>query len=162
MNEVLGHFQHDADSQLPPDVLSDVVSLFAERDQQRTIHEPIRRNPWNGNPEAVSTPLVIRNEAVTHLPMEPQIPRASTVLPPPAPSQAAPPPPPAEQEPSISCPICLESIDEIKAANKKLCSTVCGHVFCMNCLEQFVKHKKQCPTCRKKLSKKQYHPIFLS
>lgn len=56
-----------------------------------------------------------------------------------------------------SCPICLES----KTAVIEIMSTTCGHVFCGNCIRSAVKIHKKCPTCRKKLTLKQFHRIFL-
>ncbi|XP_038209066.1 GATA zinc finger domain-containing protein 14-like [Zerene cesonia] len=40
-------------------------------------------------------------------------------------------------------------------------STLCGHVFCENCLEKTLKYHKQCPTCRKQLRSPYYHKIFI-
>lgn len=56
-----------------------------------------------------------------------------------------------------SCPICLEA----KTAVNEIMSTTCGHVFCGNCIRSAVKIHKKCPTCRKKLTAKQFHKIFL-
>lgn len=39
-------------------------------------------------------------------------------------------------------------------------STVCGHIFCKDCIQIVIKTSKNCPKCRRKLSQKQYHPIF--
>ena len=40
-------------------------------------------------------------------------------------------------------------------------STTCGHVFCDKCIRSAVQLQRRCPTCRKKLSLKQLHAIFL-
>ncbi|KAL7635424.1 UNVERIFIED_CONTAM: hypothetical protein RMT77_014493 [Armadillidium vulgare] len=61
----------------------------------------------------------------------------------------------------LSCPICFESFQDIKSAGRSLSSTVCGHIFCTACLEASLKQTKQCPTCRKRLRKKQYHPLYI-
>ena len=61
----------------------------------------------------------------------------------------------------ISCPICLDSLAELKAGNSQLVSTTCGHLFCEPCLQDSVKRTKQCPTCRKKLTKRQFHRVYL-
>ena len=71
------------------------------------------------------------------------------------------PPSPEEPEPTFSCIICLDSVKTIQSSSRHLCSTVCGHVFCSACLDASLKRKKECPMCRKKLGKKQYHPLFL-
>ena len=62
----------------------------------------------------------------------------------------------------LSCPICLDTADQIKESGRQLMSTVCGHIYCGPCLLEFFKvHKNCCPMCRKKLTHKQYHPLFV-
>lgn len=56
-----------------------------------------------------------------------------------------------------TCPICLES----KTAVPEIMSTTCGHIFCGTCIRSAVRIHKKCPTCRKKLTAKQFHKIFL-
>lgn len=82
---------------------------------------------------------------------------ASTSAPVPPPRQPSPPP----RAGSLSCPICLDTLGSIQAQRRNLVSTVCGHIFCSHCLEESLKARKECPTCRKKLTKKQYHPIYI-
>lgn len=72
-----------------------------------------------------------------------------------------PPSPPPREQPIISCLVCLDSAGTITETGRTLCSTVCGHLFCSTCMEEVVKRKKQCPVCRKKVTKKQYHPLFI-
>ncbi|XP_033122496.1 E3 ubiquitin-protein ligase RNF4-like [Anneissia japonica] len=60
----------------------------------------------------------------------------------------------------IVCPICMESERQIKR-RRQLVSTVCGHIFCNSCITNAVKTQHKCPTCRKKLTLKQFHQIFL-
>lgn len=62
---------------------------------------------------------------------------------------------------TISCPICMEDAKEILSQKKQLMSTICGHVFCNKCIMTSLETKGMCPTCRKKLKKKQLHPIFI-
>lgn len=69
--------------------------------------------------------------------------------------------PPSPEEHTFSCTICLDSVKTIQSSSRNLCSTVCGHVFCSDCLQEALKKKKECPMCRKRLGKKQYHPLFL-
>ena len=45
--------------------------------------------------------------------------------------------PPAPDQPN--CPICKESFSEIKAAQRTLMTTRCGHIFCGTCLEMVKK-----------------------
>ncbi len=42
---------------------------------------------------------------------------------------------------AIDCPICLEKFSSPVA-------TVCGHVFCFECLRSVLEQKKVCPLCR--------------
>ena len=46
----------------------------------------------------------------------------------------------------IKCPICMEIINN-------LCDLDCGHSFCKNCIELWLKNKKTCPICTKKPKK---------
>ncbi|XP_078358876.1 uncharacterized protein LOC144643486 isoform X2 [Oculina patagonica] len=61
----------------------------------------------------------------------------------------------------ISCPICWDDEQTIKRRKRKLTSTTCGHVFCDQCIRSAVQMQSKCPTCRKKLTLRQLHPIFL-
>jgi len=71
--------------------------------------------------------------------------------------------PKSSSENQISgCSICLDTYVEIKDAGKTIVSTTCGHVFCDTCLKSSLKNNgSQCPVCRKKLRKGDYHPIYL-
>ncbi|XP_048585055.1 E3 ubiquitin-protein ligase RNF4 isoform X2 [Nematostella vectensis] len=62
---------------------------------------------------------------------------------------------------TITCPICMDDDEAIKKRKRQLTSTVCGHVFCDKCIKNAVKIQKKCPTCRKDLTLRQLHPIFL-
>lgn len=62
---------------------------------------------------------------------------------------------------TISCPICMEGYSEIMQSGRLIMSTKCGHIFCSRCLHDSLKNASFCPTCRKKLSHKQYHPIYI-
>lgn len=61
----------------------------------------------------------------------------------------------------IQCPICLDSLPQMKAANHQLQSTICGHLFCHPCIVRVISNTKQCPTCRQSLTVKKIHPIFI-
>ncbi|XP_066944276.1 protein starmaker-like isoform X2 [Macrobrachium rosenbergii] len=78
-------------------------------------------------------------------------------IPPPRPPAS----PPHMEQPTITCLVCLDSVATINSSSRSLCSTVCGHVFCSACIKEVVKQRKQCPVCRKRLTKKQYHPLFI-
>ncbi|KAL4660977.1 RING finger protein 4-like [Arapaima gigas] len=62
---------------------------------------------------------------------------------------------------TISCPICLDSYGEIVDSGRLVVSTKCGHLFCSQCLRDSVAESHTCPTCRKRLTHKQYHPIYI-
>lgn len=67
---------------------------------------------------------------------------------------------------TIKCPICLAGFREIQAEGGSLCSTICGHIFCKSCLDgcrgaEYHSYFK-CPSCRRSLRDRDYHPIFLS
>lgn len=62
---------------------------------------------------------------------------------------------------NISCPICMDGYSEIVQNGRLIVSTKCGHIFCSQCLRDALKNATSCPTCRKKLTHKQYHPIYI-
>ncbi|XP_074848465.1 E3 ubiquitin-protein ligase RNF4 [Carettochelys insculpta] len=62
---------------------------------------------------------------------------------------------------TISCPICMDGYSEIVQSGRLIVSTKCGHVFCSQCLRDSLRNANSCPTCRKKLNHKQYHPIYI-
>jgi len=66
-----------------------------------------------------------------------------------------------ESKKIITCPICMDDDLMLKKRKRQLTSTMCGHVFCDRCIRNAVKMQSKCPTCRKKLTMKQLHPIFL-
>ncbi|KAJ3158237.1 hypothetical protein HDU86_002946 [Geranomyces michiganensis] len=66
---------------------------------------------------------------------------------------AAGPPPPTPLEPDpapLKCAICLESLGE----GSQLSTTMCGHIFCAECIRESAKWQKKCPSCRKVLKGK--------
>lgn len=62
---------------------------------------------------------------------------------------------------TVSCPICMDGYSEIVQSGRLIVSTKCGHVFCSQCLRDSLRNANSCPTCRKKLGYKQYHPIYI-
>ena len=59
------------------------------------------------------------------------------------------------------CPVCLDSFSAIQRRGQ-LVSTVCGHVFCRTCLLTCLSQGQgQCPTCRRRLGLRDFHPIYL-
>lgn len=65
-------------------------------------------------------------------------------------------PPPESQAKlsSLKCSICLDVVSHPF-------STICGHIYCEACIKLAVKQTGFCPTCRKKLTVKQLHRIYL-
>ncbi|XP_061178466.1 E3 ubiquitin-protein ligase RNF4-like isoform X2 [Saccostrea echinata] len=61
----------------------------------------------------------------------------------------------------ISCPICMDSKKQIIKSGRQMAATVCGHVFCKPCIKASIDNHRFCPTCRKKLSMRQVHPLFI-
>ncbi|XP_032541988.1 E3 ubiquitin-protein ligase RNF4 isoform X1 [Chiroxiphia lanceolata] len=62
---------------------------------------------------------------------------------------------------TVSCPICMDVYSEIVQSGRLIVSTKCGHVFCSQCLRDSLRNANSCPTCRKKLTHRQYHPIYI-
>lgn len=62
---------------------------------------------------------------------------------------------------SVSCPICMDGYSEIIQSGRLIVSTKCGHIFCSQCIRDALRNVTSCPTCRKKLTHKQYHPIYI-
>lgn len=67
--------------------------------------------------------------------------------------------PPKRQTPSpkkaaIECTICMD-------AAKEPSSTACGHLFCDGCIRNWVKKTPKCPICRKKITARQIHRIYI-
>ena len=56
----------------------------------------------------------------------------------------------------INCAICMDAVGA-----KELASTVCGHVFCWSCIQESLKARKKCPTCRKALRATQVHRLYV-
>ncbi|MEQ2292377.1 hypothetical protein AMECASPLE_022549 [Ameca splendens] len=61
----------------------------------------------------------------------------------------------------INCPICLDLYSEIVDSGRLVVSTKCGHVFCSQCLRDALTSSHTCPTCRKRLTPRQYHPLYI-
>ncbi|KAK9762443.1 E3 ubiquitin ligase [Basidiobolus ranarum] len=49
----------------------------------------------------------------------------------------------------LSCAICVDYF-------KTPCTAECGHTFCYCCLNEWLKVRKECPSCRKKISRRPY------
>ncbi|XP_077091858.1 E3 ubiquitin-protein ligase RNF4 isoform X2 [Siphateles boraxobius] len=62
---------------------------------------------------------------------------------------------------AVSCPVCMDAYSEIIDSGRLMVSTKCGHLFCSQCIRDSLSRAHSCPTCRKKLTQKQYHPIYI-
>lgn len=69
-------------------------------------------------------------------------------------------PEPTEPETSgngFACAVCLEDLK----GHLKPVSTNCGHLFCLNCLQQAIRVSGKCPLCNKKQGKNTFHRIYI-
>merc|ERR1719186_506671 len=71
-------------------------------------------------------------------------------------------PPASTSISSVQCPVCMEFLTSLRSKGYHLLSTSCGHVFCSNCLPECVRLHSQCPTCRRRLTNREYHELFLN
>uniref|UniRef100_A0A671KBK7 E3 ubiquitin-protein ligase RNF4-like n=1 Tax=Sinocyclocheilus anshuiensis TaxID=1608454 RepID=A0A671KBK7_9TELE len=62
---------------------------------------------------------------------------------------------------AVSCPVCMDAYSEIIDSGRLMVSTKCGHLFCSQCIRDSLSGAHSCPTCRKKLTHKQYHPVYI-
>ncbi|XP_016153127.1 PREDICTED: uncharacterized protein LOC101815394 [Ficedula albicollis] len=62
---------------------------------------------------------------------------------------------------TIRCPICMDFYPQIVQRGRLILSTLCGHVFCSQCLPFALQTARFCPTCRTDLTPGQYHPIYI-
>ena len=53
-------------------------------------------------------------------------------------------------ESRLDCPICMEALQSLPAP-KWVMATPCGHLFCNFCLDEALKVKNQCPTCKRRV-----------
>jgi len=53
-------------------------------------------------------------------------------------------------ESRLDCPICMEALQSLPAP-KWVMATPCGHLFCNLCLDEALKVKNQCPTCKRRV-----------
>lgn len=107
----------------------------------------IVRNPLAGSNrrnKRQTTAAIAGNNDVVVVPDEPSPHRS---IPNTAPSQ--------QDSAGLSCPICISQLTAPV-------STMCGHVFCKECLAQWLKTTKKCPVCKAGGAKLKTHPIFIN
>lgn len=63
--------------------------------------------------------------------------------------------------PLTECVICYESVSSANTGRKKPVCTKCGHVFHKFCIETNMNTRKECPTCRVKINKKDLRALYL-
>ncbi|XP_044973186.1 probable histone acetyltransferase HAC-like 1 [Hordeum vulgare subsp. vulgare] len=56
--------------------------------------------------------------------------------------------------PKFNCPVCISEMVDAS-------STICGHIFCKKCIEASIRFQKKCPTCRRRLTMRNFHRIYL-
>ena len=64
------------------------------------------------------------------------------------------PPPLQGNQPEKKCPICFDVLNNPSV-------TLCGHVYCTECITTAARSTKQCPICRRKMTIKGFHPLYL-
>ena len=66
---------------------------------------------------------------------------------------------------AVVCPVCFDGLSEIKSAGRHVMATTCGHVFCSECIGGILTKRdggaSRCPTCRKKLTARTVHQLFI-
>ncbi|XP_017693093.1 PREDICTED: E3 ubiquitin-protein ligase RNF4-like [Lepidothrix coronata] len=62
---------------------------------------------------------------------------------------------------TIWCPICTDLCSKILRSERLVLATLCGHLFCSQCLPVAIEITGACPTCSRELTHRQYHPIYL-
>jgi len=65
-----------------------------------------------------------------------------------------------ELDQQLKCPICMLNYKDVKFPTF-IKSTGCGHVFCNECIDSWLKNNKKCPTCREKTFLRESFRIFL-
>ncbi|XP_057482914.1 uncharacterized protein LOC130769701 isoform X2 [Actinidia eriantha] len=58
------------------------------------------------------------------------------------------------KEPTFKCPVCMGQLTEEM-------STKCGHIFCKSCIKASIAAQGKCPTCRRKITMKDTHRVYL-
>ena len=58
------------------------------------------------------------------------------------------------KEPTFNCPVCMGQLAEEM-------STKCGHIFCKSCIKASIAAQGKCPTCRRKITMKDTHRVYL-
>lgn len=129
---------------------------------QRLIESFINSIPGTNNSNQIRTVNTVDSQtAANNLRIEENRQRPPTeVSRPTQQTTSIPRPPSPEPKRSLGdCPICLDSL-----TSNGIASTLCGHVFCVNCIKTAIRQNgKKCPTCRKALKGPNggYHLLYL-
>lgn len=65
-------------------------------------------------------------------------------------------PPKSDNGEAIKCPVCFDCVRQ-----REPVSTICGHVFCKECIQAAIRAYRKCPICKKRLTLRNFHRIFL-
>lgn len=56
----------------------------------------------------------------------------------------------------LVCAICFERLEDQDVA-----TTICGHLFCLACIEKSIEKHNVCPSCKKSITKNDVHRVYL-
>jgi len=63
---------------------------------------------------------------------------------------------------SLCCGICLDRLSGERIQATGVQSTFCGHLYCRDCLFEWVDGHGTCPTCQRPTTRQQVHPIYFN
>jgi len=63
---------------------------------------------------------------------------------------------------SLCCGICMDRLSGGRIQEIGVQTTMCGHLYCRDCLFQWVDGHGNCPTCKRPTSREQLHPIYFN
>ncbi|XP_022822498.1 E3 ubiquitin-protein ligase BRE1-like isoform X2 [Spodoptera litura] len=129
---------------------------------ERIFESFINTVPSSNNSNQIGTLNIVDSHTATNnFPIQESRQRApEAVSTPPQQTTSTPQQPSPEPKRSLGdCPICLDSL-----TSNGIASTLCGHVFCVDCIKTAIRQNgKKCPTCRKALKGPNggYHLLYL-
>jgi len=61
----------------------------------------------------------------------------------------------------LQCPVCLDPLTGLAGSNRQPYSTLCGHLFCSECLAAALARNNVCPVCRKHIGRNDTIRLFV-